>query len=242
MSLPFIVFCLLCLFLSVVSSAFGFGSGILILVVGMYVLPEREVVALSAIFFLVAESARVACFRSAARPGWATIFSVVNLPFVVLGALLLGLVPTNVIRVGLALLAIAYVLERRRGFRFRHGCETCLVVLAASLHGLASGLLGSGSTIKAIFFRDLARSREEFVTIMASTGLLASMIKVGLYANAGLLTSDHLSVAAGLALGAVISTFTGAHILRRTPEKPYQDVLNALLLLSAAALVIKIFV
>ena len=47
MSVEYLAFCCFCFVFSALSSVFGFGAGLFVLIVGSYVLPERDVVALS---------------------------------------------------------------------------------------------------------------------------------------------------------------------------------------------------
>jgi uncharacterized membrane protein YfcA len=208
------------------------------LIAGSYLLPEKEVIALSAVFFFAAEVARVVRFRSEFRPGRMLLFGAINLPFVALGALLLGSAPTSMIRYGLAMLVLLHVFQRRCGITVAHVSDTGIVVLGASIHGLLSGLLGSGSTIKAVLFRGVTGSREQFISIMASTGLLASAVKIGVYVKTGLFRIDHVAVAFVLVATAIVSTLAGAYLLRQISENRYQDALDLIFILGAAGLLI----
>jgi uncharacterized membrane protein YfcA len=221
---------------SFASAIFGFGSALLVLAFGSLVLPVKETIALATVLFTAATVTKTLLFRSVIDWKVAGIMSFACLPFAYLGAQMLALAPTELVKPVLGLMILIYIglSIAKRLPTFRLGL---LGLLAGSaLYGFVSGFLGSGNVIKVVLFREMQITKEAFVGAMAATAVLSNLVKLTSYARSGLLTPDMTSSAIALVLVAVSVALAGRFVLRKLSADAFQTGVQILLGIAALAL------
>ena len=108
------------------------------------------------------------------------------------------------------------------------------LLAVASTYGFFSGLVGSGSVIKAIFFRQLQLGKEAFVGTMAATSMVATIGKIAAYSQTGLLNRTMLPVIIALAAVAMAAALIGKRYLRKIDSRLFNN--GVLVMLAVAAL------
>ena len=221
-----------------ISAVFGLGTALVLLTVGSFLLPVKEVIALSAVMFAVSTILKTWIFRRQIDWKLVILMSLVSIPFAWLGADLLIWLPDLWIEKLLGAMVLAYLLVSAAGWRIRAGRNTGWILCGSAGYGFMSGLLGSGGLIKALMFREMGLNKEEYVGAMAATAVLATLVKLHVYWADGLLGSQHMMPALGLVGATLVAVPLGRTILGRLKPGHFETGLNFLLATAAIALLL----
>ena len=250
---------------SVLSSVFGFGSAMIVLALGPYFLPVHEVVALSAVLFIASTVTKTITFRSYLHWPLIGTITVGSLPFAYLGGLLLPHLSQQFLQRCLGVLIISYVCLQlpviRNALRSVQDqfvprasasasasasskpdssgaidSSTARLIAVAAGYGFTSGLVGSGSVIKAIFFRQSGLEKEAFVGTMAATSVVATIGKLVAYTQTGLLHGPLLLPMLALVVAAVAAVLVGRTLLKKFDSTVFNRGVTLLLIVAAIGL------
>ncbi|MGI9319118.1 MAG: TSUP family transporter [bacterium] len=238
MSAEYAVLILLGFFTSVTSAVVGFGSAMLVLAIGPYFLPVREVIALSAVLFTASTLTKSVLFAKFVDWKLAGIMSTISFPFAYFGASIVSKTPIVVLERLLGGMILLYIALNYSGLLRPWKLGAKSVFLGSAGYGFISGLLGSGNLVKAIVFKEMKLSKESFVGAMAATSIFANLAKLTAYNQAGLLHSNLALPMVGLAVAAVLAVFTGRYLLRRVSTGQFGAGVQIILALSAIGLII----
>ncbi len=262
----YVLFTLLGFASSLISSVFGFGSAMVVLAVGPYLLPAHQVIALSAILFAASTVAKTFAFRSHIHWRLVGYITAGSLPFAYLGGLLLPHLSQSVLQRSLGMFVLVYVglkipavntafghvsrgLSQLRTTASVKRAELAevsaqkppgkifLIAVAAS-YGFASGLIGSGSIIKAIFFRQLEMRKEAFVGTMAATSVVATIGKIVAYVQTGLLHGGLATPIVTLIVVAVCAVVIGKRFLQKIDSELFNHGITLLVALAGLGLLL----
>lgn len=238
MNPEYLVFILLGFTTSLASAVIGFGSALLVLAIGPYFLPIKEVIALSAILFLVSTLSKSVVFVRYIDWKLVAIMSVASFPFAYLGASVVSSVSVLILERLLGGMILIYILldvfDMIRPLKIR----TRGLLFGAMGYGFISGILGSGNLVKAILFRELKFSKESFIGAMAATSVLANFAKIIAYKQSGLLNERLLFPAIGLGVSAVCAVLFGRYLLRRVTNIQFTVAVQFVLGVSAIGLLV----
>lgn len=115
--------------------------------------------------------------------------------------------------------------------------QAYLIAIAAS-YGFTSGLVGSGSVIKALFFRRLELGKEAFVGTMAATSVVATIGKIGAYSQTGLLHGGLLTPMLALTIVAIAAVLISRVYLRKIDSTVFSHGVTVLLIVAGTGLLI----
>jgi uncharacterized membrane protein YfcA len=238
LEIEYLLFVLLGFFASIVSSVFGFGTALIVLAIGPYLLPVKQTIALATVLFVASTATKTALFRN--HMDWKVVgtMAVASLPFSYFGASLVVDLPADLLKRLLGGMILVYLLLSvfKRFPKFRIGTSGLLVGSAA--YGFVSGLLGSGNLIKAIMFREMNITREVFVGVMAATSVLSNVAKLVAYTRAELLHAGLAWPMLGLVCGAVIVAIVGRRLLGKLNASQFEKGFQLVLAVSATGLLI----
>jgi uncharacterized membrane protein YfcA len=110
------------------------------------------------------------------------------------------------------------------------------LIAIAACYGFTSGLVGSGSVIKALFFRRLELSKEAFVGTMAATSVVATIGKIGAYTQTGLLHSGLRTPMLALIIVAITAVLIGRVTLRKIDSAVFTHGVTVLLIVAGIGL------
>ena len=223
---------------SFVSAVFGFGTALLVLALGSYLLPVQETIVLATVLFAASTITKTLVYGKHIDWRVAGIMAIASLPFAFGGALLMAELPTDWLRRMLGGMILLYVMLIRFQLFPKLNIKTTGLIVGSAGYGFVSGLLGSGNLIKAMIFREMNISKEAFVGAMAATSVLSNVAKLGAYTQTGLLTIDLVYPAVGLVVAALVAVLLGRKILRRMKHSQFETGLQIVLVISAVGLII----
>ncbi len=240
MSIELVLFVLLGFGASLISAVFGFGTALIVLAVGSYILPVRETIALATVLFTASTISKSILFRK--QIDWKIVggMSITSLPFAWLGAELVHRVPADILRMLLGWMILFYLAINVTSFvpKWKPGVPG--IAAGSAVYGFLSGLLGSGNVIKVILFREINFSKEAFVGAMAATSVFANLVKAHVYYDSGLLHAGQLWPIICLIVSAVCAALTGRYLLNKITSNQFNSGLNWVLGISAIGLIFQL--
>jgi uncharacterized membrane protein YfcA len=228
-----------------IKGSFGIGSGILPVALLSLLLPPDRVVVLLYPAMLVTTFASLI-------PNWGKwdvrllyLLIIPSLIGVAIGALMLMVASTGIIRIALGFLAILFVCAE--WWRLRKGSMTYEATKKvswwkASVVGLFGGMMSSlahaGGVVISMYLVRLGFSKEAFLATLIATMAINDVIKGVVYGFSGLVQLEDLGIAALSALAGIIGVKTGTHFLRLISVKRFREVSLGLLVISGLILII----
>ena len=232
-----IVFVLVGFASALVSAVFGFGTALIFLAIGSYLLPIKEAIALASVLFLASTLTKSLVYGRHIDWKLAGVMSFASVPFAYLGALFLDDLPGDTLKRSLGLMVLAYIGLRRFDILPRFRVGRMGLVAGSAAYGFVSGLLGSGNIVKAVIFREMNITKEAFVGAMAATSVLANMAKLHGYYQFGLLDVTRFWLMTGLVAAAISAVLVGRFLLRSVSVTQFEYGLEVVLLVCAFGLI-----
>lgn len=223
---------------SIISAVFGFGTALVVLAVGSYILPVKEAIALATVLFAASTITKTLLFGKHVDWRVAGTMAFGCLPFAYLGASFLAEVPADILKRLLGLMVLAYlVLTVFKLFpKFKIG--TPGLVVGSAAYGFVSGLLGSGNLIKVFIFREMNITKEAFVGAMAATSVLSNVAKLGAYSKIGILSTAMAWPIAGLVVAAISAALIGRLFLQKVSADQFGYGVQLILAACAVGLLV----
>ncbi len=219
-----------------VSGAAGFGGALLLLPVLTLAVGAKSAVPILTVAQLLGNLSRAGFGRRKIRWRPALLFSAGAIPAGVIGARLFVDLPSAFILrvIGCFLLIVVALRHTRLGKR---RIPEGLLAPAGACVGVLSAIAGSAGPLGAAVFLSLQLPAQAYVASEAVTAVLMHLTKsvvYGRYAALGL--GDLLR---GIALGGslVLGSWTGRKLIGRMPERGFSLLVEALLVVSAVALI-----
>lgn len=230
------LFVLLALISSLISAVFGLGTALFVIAIGSYLLPVKEAIALATILFTAGTSIRTIVYWKHIDWRLTLVMTVFSVPCAYLGASLLAVTPTDLLKKLLGSMALFYVATSFFGWTPKIHIGRLGIAVGSASYGFVSGLLGTGNIIKAMIFDHMGFRKEAFVGVMAATSVLANFAKVASYARNGLITEDHMLTSVGLIVSIVTVTVAGRNLLQRVSAEHFRYGMLSILTIVAVGL------
>ena len=238
MELPYLIFIALGFAASIVSAIFGFGTALIVLSIGSYILPIKETIALAAVLFTASTLVKTVLFGRHIDWKLTIMMSIASVPFAYLGALFLSDLPGEFLKRALGATTLIYLVMTHFRWFPKMKIGTKGLLLGSAAYGFVSGLLGSGNIIKAVIFREMDISKEAFIGAMAATSVLANVAKMNTYYQVGLLDPGLVVPMVCLVFAAIFAVLIGRFLLRDITASQFQTGLQVVLVVSAIGLLL----
>jgi uncharacterized protein len=206
------------------SSIAGYGGSLILVPILSVVLGPKEGVAFAALLLAWNNVFKVIAYRHTVplAQGWPLVAITAVGAFV--GAGLLVAAPEQAVYWAIAIVTVAsLVVEVRGGERIR-GAQRQAAAPFMALSAVLSGFSGTSGPLKGVAIRSLRLPRLHHVGLAAVVSLVGDTVKLGIFAEAGLLTELEWPVLA-LALPLMpIGAWTGRAVNERIDERRFQWV------------------
>ncbi len=236
MTVELIAFVALALAGSLVAAVFGFGSALIVLTAGPYLIPVTDAIALSAVLFGASTLTKTLLYWRQIDWKIVAVMAVASVPFAYLGAELVSVINPEVLRRMLAVMILLYLTLDTFDLIPRFKIGMAGLIGGSAAYGFASGLMGTGSLIKVVMFREMNISKQAFVGAMAASSVLASFSKIVSYSRANLLHADMMPVILALVVMAVAAALIGRRFLLHLSTRGFEIGLRIILAIMAAGL------
>ena len=238
MEIEYLIFILLGFASACVSAVFGFGTALLVLALGTYILPVQDTIALATVLFAASTITKTIVYRKDFDWRIVIIMSAASLPFAYLGAFMMTDLPTEWLSRLLGLMILSYVILTRFRLIPSFKIGTPGLIAGSASYGFISGLLGSGNLVKVIIFKEMQISKQAFVGAMAATSVLANVAKLHAYTESGLINLDQIYPMLGLIVAAISAVLLGRRVLMKLHTTHFETGLQIILVVSSIGLII----
>lgn len=220
-----------------VSGAAGFGGALLLLPVVIYTVGPKAAIPVLTVAQLLGNLARAGLGWREIRWRPALAFCAGAIPASVVGARAFVALPPGAILRAIGAFLLLVVALRRTPIGRRPISGSWLAPAGAAV-GLLSALAGSAGPLGAAVFLGLRLPPTAYVASEAVTAVAMHLTKAVVYGRYAAL--DAAGLLGGLALGAamVVGAWTGRRVIRSLPERGFDRLVEALLVLAAIPLLL----
>ncbi len=215
----------------------GFGGGLIVMPVLVWMLGPREAVPIIGLVQLVASASRMGLnWKGISWPvvNWLALGS---LPISALASYLFVITPVPIFTRVLGLLLLALVAQRHTRWGRGRSIKLRSFVLVGGANGLVSGYLGPPGPIGAPFYLAYGLTGVGFVGTTAAGVLLTQLPKIPVFASTALLGTQVLYLAAAMGVMAFVGSVVGSRLSGKVSDRWFLVVVETLLVLSGIALI-----
>ena len=216
----------------------GFGGGLIVMPVLVWMLGPREAVPIITLVQLVGAASRTGLnWKEISWPvlKWSALGSV---PISALASYLFVITSAPVFTRLLGLSLLVLVAQRHSQWGRDRSIKLRSFVLVGSGNGLVSGYLGTPGPLAAPFYLAYGLTGVGFVGTTAAGVLLTQLPKIPVFASNALLGTEVLYIAAAMGVMAIAGSIVGKRISGMVSERWFLAFVETLLVLSGLALIV----
>jgi len=223
---------------TLVSSVFGFGSALILILFGSLIFPIKETIAITTIFFLIHTVVRTLVFREHIDWPISKVVIISSIPFTVVGAVLMVRAPTLLLEQILGISVLLHIANKYLKVFPKIKFNRAMLIGTGAVYGFTTGIIGTGAVIKAAVFSHLGLRKERFIATMAVTAVAINVIKVPIFTSYGLVSRENWWLVIGFTIIALIGAQIGKLVIRRIDPHAFKKVIDVLLVITAISLLI----
>jgi uncharacterized protein len=214
----------------------GTGSSLILLPVLVYSFGPKQAVPIMAVAALMANLARVAAWWS--RVDWRAVaaYAIPGAPAAALGARTLLQLSPAVIDIALGLFFIAMIPLRRWHAKTGYRLNLWQVAAAGAVIGFLTGLVLSTGPLSVPVFTSYGLTGGAFLATEAASSLALFVSKVATFRQLGALPQSTLLQGGVVGASLMAGTYVGKAIVARIGPHAFQQVLDAVMLVSGLSL------
>jgi uncharacterized protein len=215
----------------------GYGTGALMPLILVPIVGAAPVVPIIAISAMFTNTARVAAFRRALDRRRAAIALIAALPTCVLGAFLYTLLTGRGAALVIGATLIATVLLRRLLKRRGHKLTESAYIAAAAGWGIVVGGTTGAGVIMLSLLMAAGLEGAAVIATDAAVSLGMGVVKIAVFAAAGVLTTTVIVIALLIGVVAFPCTFIAKLIVERLPVHVHTAILDAVVVLGGTMMI-----
>ena len=217
----------------------GFGGGLIVMPVLVWMLGPREAVPIIGLVQLVASASRMTLNWEGIS--WPVVkrLALGSLTISALASYLFVITPAPIFTRVLGCLLLVLVAQRHIRWGRDMSMKLRSFVLVGAANGLVSGYLGTPGPIGAPFYLAYGLTGVGFVGTSAAGILLTQLPKIPVFASNALLGAQVLYIAAVMGVVAFAGSFVGNRISSKVPDRWFLALVESLLVLSGIALIVR---
>ena len=222
-----------------IASVAGFGGGLILMPVLVWMLGPREAIPIITLVQVVGAVSRVGLnWKEISWPvlKWSALSSI---PISALASCLFVVTPAPVFTRLLGLLLLVLVAQRHTSWGKGSSIKLRSFVLVGGANGLVSGFLGTPGPLVAPFYLAYGLTGVGFVGTVAASALITQLPKIPVFASNALLGIEVLYLAAVMGAMAFVGSIVGKRISGNVSERWFLMGVETLLVLSGIALIVQ---
>jgi uncharacterized protein len=231
----------------VLSATFGVGGAMLLIPMLAQRMPAAHAVALAAPVMLFNNVLKAWVFRKHVSKRGTFLVSALALPLAFAGAYVAGDFDDSAILIGIAILIVLSIVVERVPISPRGPDERAVkmgdraLLFWGGVTGAVSGLCGAAGPPTAIGLRAWGLDKEAFVGTVAVFAILLQLVKMPAYVMTNVLPAERWPLALALSATALAGVVVAPSAVKAMPKKAFGWALDALLLVTAAWLLVDVF-
>ena len=233
-----LLFYLIVLLISILSTTLSIGGFILIPLVALF-FGAKESIGIITLYFLSQNISKLFFFRAHIHKMIAKKIIIWSMPGVLAGAALLIYIPETFFSKFLGIAMIIFMVNDWMRYKSKNRSSEKNLPLFGLLYGFFSGVLGSGNLVKGPLFLSLGLLKESYMATYALTSLFINIPKIGIYFYSGIITQATFIRAIPFLLLSIIGTWIGKRMLNLISNRVFYYITMASFLIASATLLIK---
>lgn len=226
-----ILFFLAAFFSEIVGTIAGFGSSTIFLPLAVLYVDFKTALTLVALFHIFGNLGRVGFFRHGLDKNMLIKFGLPSVILTLLGALLVSVVPQDLLKglLGIFLVCYSLMVFWREDYKVKPTLINTLMGGGAS--GFLAGLIGTGGALRGAYLAGFGLPKEKYIATTAAIALAVDMTRIPVYLSQGFLGENFYWYIPVLLMVALIGTFTGKQIVGKIPQRKFTKLVLAAILL-----------
>ena len=227
-----ILFFLAAFISEIVGTIAGFGSSTVFLPLAVFFVDFKTALILVAIFHTFGNLGRVGFFMHGLDKNMLIRFGLPSVVLTLLGALLVSVIPQNLLKglLGIFLVCYSLLVFWRENYKVKPTLINTLVGGGAS--GFLAGLIGTGGALRGAFLTGFGLPKDKYIATAAAIALAVDLTRIPVYLSSGFLENKYYWYIPVLLIIALLGSFVGKLIVGRIPQKKFTKfVLTAILLI-----------
>lgn len=230
--LEYILFLAASFLAAVVATIAGFGSSTLLVPVAIQFMDIRTAVFVVAIFHLFNNIFKIRIFWRKIDFKTFLLFGIPSIILAFTGAILISVMPVDIIRRILAVFLIVYAVYSLAKPKFALKKSKISAALGGSLSGLLAGLIGLGGAVRSAFLVAFDLSKEVYVATSAMIAVVIDVTRIPTYIfTKTVKESSYFILIPFLIASAYFGVRTGKTLLAKIKQETFRRIVAAALLL-----------
>ena len=216
----------------IIGTIAGFGSSTIFLPLALFFVDFKTALTLVALFHIFGNLGRVGFFRHGLDKNMLIRFGLPSVVLTLLGALLVSVIPQNLLKglLGIFLVCYSLLVFWRENYKVKPTLINTLVGGGAS--GFLAGLIGTGGALRGAFLTGFGLPKDKYIATAAAIALAVDLTRIPVYLSSGFLENKYYWYIPVLLIIALLGSFAGKLIVGRIPQKKFTKfVLTAILLI-----------
>jgi uncharacterized membrane protein YfcA len=224
---------------STVAGVAGFGGGLIVLPIMIWIFGPKEAVPILAVTQSIAMVTRV--WFNWQEVDWqlARWFWVGAIPVTTLSSLLFVIVPGDILRRMIGGLMLLLVMQAHTRFKDKLKPKLKGFIWVGAGSGFVNGFLGVGGGIIAPFFINYGVRGTSYIGTFSVIALVTQTIKLTVFGRANLLGPHVIGLGLLLGILAFVGSFLGRRLVGHLPERGFDLLVESVLGVSGLLLLIK---
>ncbi|MBD3379414.1 MAG: TSUP family transporter [Candidatus Omnitrophica bacterium] len=237
-ALPYVIFTGFSFFAAGIATLAGFGSSTLLVPLAVMFLPLRQAIFLVACFHLFNNVFKVTAFRREIDGRLALIFGIPSIIFSFAGAVLISLLPADIIKTAIAVFLMAFSVYSWARPDFKIPAKNGNAVIGGASSGFLAGLIGMGGAVRGMFLIAFRLPKKSYIATSAVIALVIDCTRVPAYIFTGAVVDR-----AGFLLipFLVISAYLGVRAGKKYLESIDQETFRKIVLIAIFLVALKLF-
>lgn len=238
MDLMLLAFFMVAFIAATVSAIAGFGSALILISASSLFFDIKWSIAITTFFYAYNTSLKTYYFRTYIDWPLVIKLSLLAIPGVVIGAYCLLLMPSSWLAIGLAVIALIYLMLDIFKLIPESKVNDLILMVSGFIYGFISGAVGSGSIVKAIVFKQINMPKEVFVACMAASALPLNIIKITVFVTASLVVWKDIPSILVLLIASYFGTLFGKFLLAKVSQIWFDFLVRLMLFSLSIGLII----
>lgn len=233
-----ILFLIIAFITTIISGMFGFGTAIILIPLASFFIEIKKAIAILTIYFMAVNISQIYLFWK--NIDWKITGYILlgSVPAVIIGAYLMVIAPSEIIKRILGIIIILYVLNEIFQFFKKYKIKKWGISFVSIFYGFFAGIIGTGSAIKAALLTHMGLTKERFIALIAITAIFLNIIKTLIYSKSFLISSLDIPFIISLIIVGFIGIYIGKLFVKKMSPKFFRYGILTLLFIMALKLII----
>lgn len=208
----------------IIGTITGFGSSTILIPIALFFFEFKLAIALVAFAHLFGNIMRLIVFKHDINKEMFIYFGVPSIVLTLVGAMLLTLISTDILKLVLGSVLILYaIISLKNPISLKQTKK--IAIIGGSISGFFAGLLGVGGAIRSTFLSSFRMSKESYIITMAAIGTIIDLTRIPIYLSNNFVPYNFYIYIPIIFMLAIIGTFLGKKIVHKMDKKLFRNVI-----------------